>query len=148
MEGCALPVAPIMTTAPVRMVWVILFFFIALFFWRFLKWFEHEGDGRRISLVTGWAGGGLLRDVGDHFVYDQPFAVELVERQELGIVEVIHFDLDPGYGDGIGDLDALDLSVERFSGVFWALAIFDAIQVLGQCFVIGLSFDVAEEQGA
>ena len=85
--------------------------------------------------------------VRDHFVYDQPFAVELVKGQEFGIVEVIHFDLDPGYGDGIGDLDPLDLSVEGFSGVLWALAIFDTIQVLGQCLVIGLSFDVAEEQG-
>lgn len=90
--------------------------------------------------------GYLLFDIGDHLVHDHPFAVEPMEAKQLEIIEVIHPDMHHGHGDGIDDLDRDDLTLERLPGVFRALAVLDAIQVLGERLVIRLTLYIAEEQ--
>ena len=71
-----------------------------------------------------------------------------MERQQLEVIEVVHPDVDLSHGDGIDDLDGDDLAFERFAGVLWTLAVFDAIEVLGERLEIGFAGDVSEQQGS
>ena len=56
--------------------------------------------------------------------------------------------MDLSHCDGIDDLDGDDLPFERFAGVLWTLAVFYAIQILGERLEIGLTGGVSEQQGS
>lgn len=90
----------------------------------------------------------LLPDIRDHLIDDDPFAIQFVEGQQLVVIEVIHSDVDLCHGDRVDDLDGQDLAFERLTGILWALAMTDAVQVLGKGLEIGFAGGISEQQGA
>ena len=50
------------------------------------------------------------------------------------------------HGDGVDDLDRDDFAFEWFAGILWALAVTDAIQVLGDGLEIGFAGGISEQQ--
>ena len=88
----------------------------------------------------------LLSDIRDHLIDDDPFPVQFVEGQQLEVIEVIHSDIDFRHGDGIDDIDGQDFAFERLTGIFWALAVTDAVQVLGDGLEIGFAGGISEQQ--
>jgi len=56
--------------------------------------------------------------------------------------------MDFCHSDGVDDLYGDDLAFERFTGILWALAVPDAVQVLGDGLEIGFAGGISEQQSA
>jgi len=91
--------------------------------------------------------GGLL-NVGDHLIDDDPFSIELVEGKQFEVIKVVHLHVHLCHGDGVDDFYGNDVTFEWLAGVFWALAVFNTIQVLGDGFKIRLAGGISKQQGA
>ena len=89
-----------------------------------------------------------MPDIRYHLIDDDPFAIQFVEGQQLVVIKVIHSDMDLRHGDGVDDLNGQDLTFERLTGILWALAMTDTVQVLGEGLEIGFAGGISEQQGA
>jgi len=91
--------------------------------------------------------GGLLH-IGDHLIDDDPFPLKLVEGKQFEVIKVIHFHVHLRHGDGVDDFNGNNVAFEWLAGVFWALAVFNPIQVLGDGLKIRLAGGIPKQQGA
>lgn len=100
------------------------------------------------GFVFGNAGLKLFFHVADHLVDNKPAAFYSVKRQELVVVEIVHFDMYFSYSNRVDYIYRNDTAFKRLTGVFRALALLYTIEVLAQCFGVGLAFYIAKQQRA